>query len=365
MDIRDERQKEFKELYLRRRGRSILNLSPRLGKTKIGVEIMKEIGGRILLAYPSLAIRKSWQDDFTKWGYDDEDVIFTTYKSIHKYKGEKFALAVLDEIHSTSLGQMESIGEVLEGCTQALGLTGTLNKDSERDLSWYAGFDVIGSYSIEEAIKDKIVSDYEIRVIEVSLDDKYKTKHKSRTGVVYYTTELMRYNRLCRMIDTMEEKHQDTFAPRIKRMQLLQNSIGKKNAIESMLSLFQEDRLLLFCATTAMADSFGIPAYHSKKKEEDMLNAFCKGEGNHLAAVKMLSAGITFKPLSLGIISCVDSNSENFGQKVARFLNYEFENDKAVIYIVSSNTIVEKGWIRKALEFLDDTKVEWNYRLFS
>jgi superfamily II DNA or RNA helicase len=344
--------------------RGILNLSPRLGKTKIGIDVMKRIGGRILLAYPSLAIRKSWEDDFEKWGFEG-DVTFTTYKSIHKYSEEFFDLVVLDEIHSPSLRQLEAIGDLLDGAVVSLGLTGTLSAETIRELYFYTGLEVVGTYSIEQAIADRIVSDYEIRVIEIPLDRTKKHIFRTRTGGKYCETELVRYERMSKKIEILEETHMDTFSLRIRRMQLLQNSYSKYQYIMRILEKYKDERLLLFCATTDMADSFGIPSYHSKKKEERMLEAFCKGEGKHLVAVKMLSAGITFKPLNLGIISCVDSNSENFGQKVARFLNYEFEGGKAVIYIISSDTSVEKKWIRQALEFLDDTKVVWDYKLIS
>ncbi len=68
---------------------------------------------------------------------------------------------------------------------------------------------------------------------------------------------------------------------------------------------------------------------------------------------------VTFKPLSLGIINYVDSNSENFGQKVSRFLNYDFNSDKAIVYIVTTDTETELGWIDKALKFLDPSKIKW------
>lgn len=326
---------------------------------------MRRMGGeKILIAYPSIAIKNSWIDEFKKCDYDYENVTFTTYKSLYKHVDEEYDLAIFDEIHSLSRNQMDVVSNMSDTCMHTLGLTGTLNEYTERDLMRYTGFRVLGTYSIEEAVRDGVISDYEIRVVEVPLDKDNGRKVYSKYGKPIVHTEASKYISYTKVIDKMREENQDDFFMQIKRMHLLRDSISKEKATKKLVDYHMDrgDRLLVFCPTTKMADNLGIASYHSKSTEKDMLEKFSNGDIDYMASCKMLTAGVTMLPLKVGIINSVDSNSENFGQKIARFLNLEYE-DKAIIYIVTSTTETEKRWVKRALEFLDPTKVIWNYKL--
>ena len=67
------------------------------------------------------------------------------------------------------------------------------------------------------------------------------------------------------------------------------------------------------------------------------------------------------KPLNKVIINYFDSNAENLAQKINRCMAMEYNNPdkKAIIYIVSSNEIIELKWLTKALEFFDKNKIKY------
>src|SRR5690349_13586026 len=77
----------------------------RLGKIKISIEIMSKLLpplAKVLLAYPDNKIKDSWIAECEKWGYDDINITYTNFSSLHKYKESSFDFFIIDEFHSAS-----------------------------------------------------------------------------------------------------------------------------------------------------------------------------------------------------------------------------------------------------------------------
>jgi len=148
---------------------------------------------------------------------------------------------------------------------------------------------------------------------------------------------------------------------RLARMRIIQNSIAKMEATKKLLAKHKEERVLVFCGVTKIADSLGIPSYHSKSDEKQLFEDFAAGKGNHMAVVKIGNTGVTYKPLNRVIINYFDSNAENLAQKINRCMAMEYNtpDKKAHIYIVSTNEITELRWLNKALEFFDKEKIKY------
>jgi hypothetical protein len=125
---------------------------------------------------------------------------------------------------------------------------------------------------------------------------------------------------------------------RLARMRLIQSSLAKVKATKLLLEKHADERVLVFCGTTKVADGLGIPSYHNKSKEKQIFEDFAEGEGNHLAVVKIGNTGVTYKPLNKVIINYFDSNAENLAQKINRCMAMEYNtpDKKAHIYIVST-----------------------------
>lgn len=356
LSLRDKRQKEFAEQWIKSGKFGILNLCPRFGKIRTTINIMNKLKPKeVLIAYPDNKIRDSWIADFEAMDYDGSNVTYTTHLSLHKHQDVEFDLVVLDEIHLLSEAQIEATKALLEHNDCVLGLTGTLSRWTEDTLMKELGMAVVANYPIEQAIKEGVIVDYEITVVYVPLDDKRKQEYKGKIR-----TEKAQFGAYGYVINNMEAQGRNTMFLRLARMRIIQNSIAKMEKTRALLSKHKDERVLVFCGVTKIADQLGIPVYHSKAGEKETFEAFANGEGKHLAVIKIGNTGVTYKPLNRVIINYFDSNAENLAQKINRCMAMEYNNPekKAQIYIICSTEDVERKWLNKALEFFDKSKIK-------
>ena len=364
MTLRDKRQKEFAKLWLNNGRFGILNLCPRFGKIFTTINILEELKPkRVLIAYPDNKIKQSWKDDFAKRGYDDSNVTYTTHLSLKKHLDDQFDLIVIDEIHLLSEAQIEAAREMIDKHMEfshtggdVLGLTGTLSSWTEKTLEEELDLHVLATYSIDQAIREGVIVDYEITVVRVPLDNKRKNNYKGKVR-----TEKAQFDAYGYVIDSLERQGKSTMFLRLARMRIIQNSIAKMEKTRDLLRRHKDERILVFCGVTKIADQIGIPSYHSKKEEKQIFDDFVSGKGKHLAVVKIGNTGVTYKPLNRVIINYFDSNGENLAQKINRCMAMEYDNPdkKAQIYIISSDEPVELKWLNKALEFFDKEKIKY------
>lgn len=258
------------------------------------------------------------------------------------------------EIHLLSEAQIEVCKDLFDNNKQILGLTGTLASDTERTLEEELDIHVIATYPIEKAIEEGVIVDYEIHVIRVPLDNTVYNDYKGKMK-----TEKKHYDGVSWVINKLQNSGADTMFMRLARMRLIQSSLAKTNATKKLLAAHKNERVLVFCGTTAVADNLGIPSYHNKSKEKEIFEDFAEGKGNHLAVVKIGNTGVTYKPLDKVIINYFDSNAENLAQKIMRCTAFEYDNEskKAQIYIISSTEPVELKWLSKALDLFDKDKI--------
>lgn len=357
MGLRDDRQQEFANIWINSGKHGILNLCPRFGKIFTTINIIEKLKPKsILIAYPDNKIKDSWKEDFGKRGYDDSNVTYTTHLSLKKYTENMYDLVVLDEIHLLSEAQIEAARELLEININVLGLTGTMTSFTEQTLDDELDLPVVAVYPIEKAIEEGVIVDYEITVIRVPLDNKRKQNYKGKVR-----TEKQQFDAYGYVIDSLERQGKATMFLRLARMRIIQNSVSKMEKTREILKKHKDDRVLVFCGVTKIADQLGIPSYHSKKEEKSIFDNFVSGKGKHLAVVKIGNTGVTYKPLNRVIINYFDSNGENLAQKINRCMAMEYDNPekKAKIYIVSSDEPVELKWLNKALEFFDKNKIKY------
>ena len=357
LPIRDLRQQEFANLWLNSDRRSILNLCPRFGKIRTAINIMEIMRPeRVLIIYPDTKIKQSWIDDFEYRQYSTAGITFTTYLSLKKHYEEEYDLVILDEIHLISPAQTRIAVELLAMNKHVLGLTGTLSSATKSYLKLNLGLKVVGEYSIAKGIEEGVLSDYQIVVISTPLDTIKKMKYPKG-----FYTESERFGHLSWAVDSLTSQEKNSKFLRLMRMRLIQNSIAKKEKTINVLRRHASERILVFCGITSIADSLGIPSYHSKSSEKKIFEDFANGIGNHLAVVKIGNTGVTYKPLNKVIINYFDSNSENMTQKILRCMSMEYDNleKKAMIYIITTDEYEEQKWLEKSLTFFDKTKIKY------
>ena len=355
MSLRDQRQKEFAQIWLDKKW-GILNLCPRFGKIYTTINILEKMNSNIsiIIAYPDVKIKDSWEQDFKTRGYNNSNITYTTHLSMHKYAEELYDMVIIDEIHLLSDNQLDAAYQLTLKNKHVLGLTGTLSSWTQSEIEDRLDLPVLANYPIEQAIQEGVIVDYEITVLKVPLDNKVVQTIKGKAR-----TEKKHFDACTWVIEQLEKQGKDTMHLRLKRMRLIQGSIAKSNLTKAVLNKYTNERILVFCGTTNSADSLGIPSHHSKSPDKEGFKRFAEGEGNHMAVVKIGNTGVTYKPLNRVIINYFDSNAENLAQKINRCTAMEYNNPekKAIIYIVCTNESVEEKWLNKALEFFDKNKI--------
>jgi superfamily II DNA or RNA helicase len=357
MTLRDKRQEEFADEWLIHK-HGILNLCPRFGKIRTSINILVNLNPKtVLIAYPDNKIKDSWQDEFEdRLMTHHMEITYSTHLSLKKLVDNEYDIIIIDEIHLLSEAQIEACKDLFSNNACILGLTGTLASETERTLEEELDLHVIATYPIEKAIEEGVIVDYEIHVIRVPLDNTVYNDYKGKLK-----TEKKHYDGISWVINKLQNSGTDTMFLRLARMRLIQSSLAKTNATKKLLAKHKDERVLVFCGTTAVADNLGIPSYHNKSKEKEIFEDFAEGKGNHLAVVKIGNTGVTYKPLDKVIINYFDSNAENLAQKINRCMAMEYNtpDKKAHIYIVSTNEPVELKWLSKALEFFDENKIKY------
>lgn len=358
MEFRDIRQQQFADMWLERGKFGILNLAPRFGKIRVAINIMEKIKpSSVLIAYPDLKIKKSWEDDFKKWNYIPSKIAFTTFLSLNKHENNKFDLVIIDEIHLLSEAQIETCKVIFLGNNHILGLTGTLSSWSQKVLRDELNLPVVARYSIEMAIREKILPDYEINIVKVPLDNITLQQFGKKK-----LTEKKRFDQLMWVANREKQENGEVpFFINLKIIDLLRKSISRNDMTKKLIARFNNERLLIFCGLTDIADNLGIPSYHSKSEDEELWQRFLKGEEKHMAVVKIGNSGVTYMPLNKVIINHYDSNCENMTQRVNRCMSMEYDNPekKAVIYIIAIDEKKELDWLNKALSMFDKHKIHF------
>ena len=357
MTIRDKRQAEFANVWWNHGRYGILNLCPRFGKIRTTINILNKMKKNcsVLIAYPDNKIKQSWIEEFEEMSYVNNNITYTTHLSLHKHAHTEYDIVVIDEIHLLSEAQ---IGVCVDLFTfnndNVLGLTGTLSRWTKQKLKEDLALYVLAEYPIEKAIEEGVIVDYQITVVRVPLDDVTKKDYKGKLK-----TEKQQFKALSYVIDRMQYSGGNSMFLRLARMRIIQNSLAKLNKTKQLLQQYKDERVLVFCGITKIADSLGIPSHHSKSKDKEAFVKFAEGEGKHMAVVKIGNTGITYKPLNKVIINYFDSNAENLAQKINRCMAMEYNtpDKKADIYIISSDEDVEEKWLNKALEFFDKKKI--------
>lgn len=343
MIIREKRQKEAVEAFLRSDRRTIINACPRFGKIKVALDIMLEMAlVHPLILAPRKDIFQGWRSDFRKFGLPSNPT-YCTFTSIKSLQPGIWDLVIIDEPHELSVNQQKTLALYLQGSGYPiLGLTGTLTNKTKNELYDNLNLDTCYTYTIDQGVSEGILADYKIIVHKVQ----FSNVEKNHFGKMKFALHKASDPKATRFIT-------------LKMINSIQNSITKRLKTIELINRFKDERLLVFCGVTEVADNLGIPVYHSKKREEDIFRKFCDGEGMHLATIKMMQAGITVSPISKGIINYMSGNPEDSAQKICRFLGFEYSNPdkKAEIHIVSSNDDFELDRLKTGLMFFDKSKI--------
>lgn len=157
----------------------LLQLAPRIGKTKLGIEIIKrEKPKKVLWITPNTKLRdEDIPTEFKQWKalsyLKKTDII--CYASLANHTGN-YDKIILDEYQDLTVANAKPLLNGKIKYKTIIGLSGTHPKHKDKlDLYNKLELKSLAEMSIDEAVENKLIAPYKIRVIELDLDntDKY------------------------------------------------------------------------------------------------------------------------------------------------------------------------------------------------
>lgn len=339
----------------------LLNLAPRVGKTKIGIDIIKrEKPKKILWVTPSAKLRDvDIPQEFKKWKaltyFRKTDVI--CYASMNKHKGN-YDLIILDEYQDITENNVLPLYSGNITFNNIIGLSGTHPKHQEK-LGIYdrLNLKILNSISIDDAVGQGLIAPYDIEVIECRLEPSKKTVKAGSKTKPFINTEERHYAYLTRIINAKLFSGQvvPTFFY-INRMRFLYN-LKSKNDFAKRFVKKLKGRTLVFTGGIPQANHISKYSYHSKTDDKDYL-AFQEEKIDSLACVNQGGVGNTYRNVQNFVIVQVNSNKKGDAtQKIARSLVLQ-EGYRAKIYILVVVNTVDEKWKDKVLEDFDKKNIK-------
>jgi len=360
MNNRNEIQKQIVDSLVSP-SHGLLNLAPRVGKTKIGIDIIKkEKPKKILWVTPNTKLRDvDIPLEFKRWralGYlKNTDII--CYASLATHKGN-YNKVYLDEYQD--LTENNSIPFFNGNITYdtILGLSGTHPKHEEKlELYKRLKLDILTSMSIDEAVENNLVAPYDIEVIECWLNAKDKNIEGGSKKKRFMTTEESQYNYLTRIINA--KMYSGQIVPKffyLNRMRFIYNLKSKNDFAKKFVENL-EGRTLVFTGGIPQAEFISKYTYHSKTDDKDYLD-FQNEKINTLVCVNAGGLGNTYKNVDNFVIVQINSNKKGDAtQKIARSLVLQ-KGYKANIYILCTVNTVDEKWKDKVLEDFNKNNIK-------
>ena len=356
-ELKSKLQEIWSNTFIEKGLQGLLSISPRTGKTICALKIATKIKAKkILVCYPDNKIKNSWIGDVEKLKFKG-NIIYTTYLSLHKHI-DKYDIVIFDEIHSTSKAQREQMQNLLKINKVWIGLSGSLSKQTIIELNQYFKAKVIVEYTIEQAIKDGIIANYEIHVVTCKLDDVKKTPNSKGKML----TEKQKCKNYTYVIENLIRQGKSIFMLSIARTRLVQNSISRIAKAKELLKQFKNEKVLIFTGVTKTANILGEFVHHSKDENEEEFIAFAAGQSkfNHMAVCKIGQSGVNFHNLEKIILVSFTGNEEDTAQKICRCLLLQEDPDKTShIWLISTDEEFELKKLKKSLGMFKQSKITY------
>ena len=359
MDIRNKLQDDFAEKgakYLKKDKRGYYDISMRFGKIRTSLLTIQKLKCKnILILYPDLKIKDGWLKDIKDLGLNELNYNFSHYMSIKKCIG-KYDLIILDEFCELSPAQLNNTKELINRLNcYVLGLSGTVSPESRLLAENELNMKEIVKYSAEQAIQDGIISNYQVTVHSIPLDNVKKYLKNSKGESISEYTKYLNFNYV---IESNKRKGANNKFFYIQRNNLVKNSISKNKAILNLLKTL-DGRVLVFVGSIKAAEKLKIPVFHSKTKDIQEFEDFKSGKTKQLAVIGIGGSGVTYLQLSHLIIANITWNEEDISQKIFRCMLLDYDNKVADIHILISSEETDLKKCKQALSMLDQNKIIW------
>jgi len=335
-----------------------LLLAPRIGKSKLVIEIIKRNNPKsILWVTPSsLLANQDIPNEFKKWGASNflPNLTTCTWAYLPKMKGN-FDLVILDEEQKITSNNIQPLLNKDIIYNNILSMTGSPTKDGEKNMLYdLLKLKILYQIDVEDAVKLNVLSDYRINVIRIPMGKEKNVNIKGRTKS-FVTSEIKNYEYLSSLVSNAVGKKK--LFSSLLRMRFIHNSPSKLAIAKKLLAKL-EGRKLVFCANIEQAETLSPNSYHSKTDAYD-LKKFTNNQIDTITMVNAGGIGFTYKDIDHLVI--VQVNSDRNGdilQKISRSLLKQKDYTATIWILVLAGTSDER-WVQSVLENFDDTKIHY------
>lgn len=384
---RTERQEVGVQRWRNSVGRGTLLYPTGFGKTRVALNIIERFltnreNEKIIVVVPTDNLRDQWRNEIKSRGINQESVdIYTVHSAIKK--SLKCGLLVIDEVHMVAADTFSAVFSTVK-YNFLLCLTGTIDRLDGKQKIIKDHAPVCDEITLEEAIKNDWVADYEqVKIlIEVDLDE-YKKHHKDFLHYFSYfdfnfdlamtlaTDYKYRFN--YSRINSLDYKVVTAMAMGFNRSMRLRkefiyNHPRKIEIANQIIRASENKKIITFTKSVDHAKQICCgEIFHgkiAKKKRDKILSDFNLAKYGVLNTCKAVDVGTDVTGVDTAIIISGDSSSITKHQRVGRAIRKEGDKVAKVYHLVIKGS-VEEEWFRKSSSKLKNTIIIEDYQLDS
>lgn len=364
--------------------RGVISVATGGGKTFFAFLAHKELspGTILLVVVPTEALQDQWvvniteelnvpesqvgilnsrsaEKDLKKWNVV---VINSARKLDISDEVKRQVFLVVDECHRS--GSYENSKALIGKWGHTLGLSATPERQFDDGFQRYiqaALGEIIFEYSVADAIKDGVLTPFQLINIEVPLTGGEQEKHDK------YTRQIAR---LMGSNQDSESKGKIEMVLR-SRARNYQNALGRIPVTVQIMEDLHGSRTIIFHESISAVEKISnklkqrnhsVVTYHSKissKLRRDNLRLFRKGLVNVLVTCRALDEGLNIPETEVAIISSATSSDRQRIQRLGRVLRPSKGKESATVYTLFSTEIERKRLQEESEELPDVVDVNW------
>ena len=307
---------------------TILYLGTSYGKSCIAIKCINKIADfnfkqneeetTVSIIVPRQALIENWKAEINKWGCNTDKIEILCYDSIHKIN--KYSdILVFDESHHLSELKREILDSILKinPNVKLLFLSATIPRDIMDYMKSLGTYNIVKG-NIADGIKDEVLPTPMIYTIPLYLDN-------------IKCTQKQYYNELSDKIDWYKRKFMFNKTVIFKNKWLRAAgerikwlSEQKIDICQSIISLLQDQRVLLFCNNIEQSLKFKgyVPINSKNKNALKNLEDFNNSKINHISSVNMLSEGMNLTNCRVCLFCNLNASEILSQQKFGRSLRH-------------------------------------------
>ena len=359
--------------------RGVVVLPTGAGKTAVAVRAIERAGRSTLVVVPTLALLKQWYSVLSDafggqvavgllgGGYHEiTPLTVTTYDSayIHMERyGDRFALAVYDEVHHLPAEKYAVIPSMLLA-PYALGLTATPERpDGGHELLP----DLVGPVVYRRSPEDlagTYLAPYETVRIPVKLTAAERVEYEVADAVYRDFLEKHRlpmrspedWQRFVMVASTSHSGGREALLAARRRREIREGAERKGATLESLLKRHWQDRTIVFTKSVeevyALSERFLVPGitYETPARErKEILDRFREGRYRAIVASDVLNEGVDVPEANVAVILAGSASRREYVQRLGRVLRPR-EGKRAVLYELVTEGTGEEAASRRRRE---------------